>query len=636
MAVKHQRTPLFPVQRLPGSIPPCSIDEKIDHQLVANTVLTSLGRLDSTLLLEDAFWRDLFCFTGTARTFCGSKLIERAWTELCDAYGPHDFKLIPSSVHVMRLAPMLSWIDARFAFRIEGRLSMTCMGMMRIVSDTKGSWKIWTLVTLVDQIDGFGNVDVLEPVNGIVNGTEIDANVPVQGLANPLDHDPKSDSSDIPKFDCVVVGAGFSGLNAAGRLKALGVPTLVLEKKAGVGDNWTSRYASLHIHTSRDHSQFPFARVWGSETPYHLSTADLSRGCKQFVSMYDLNIWTSTTLHKAFWDSKTRTWTLEIVKHGQASRIETKHVVFAIGGGGQVPVWPNLANKDSFRGTLLHTSDYRDAKSWRGLRCVVVGSGNSAHDVANDMLDAGSASVTMVQRGRTPVLPVEYYSHLFDPIYNDHIPVQVSDLIMLAQPMPVSRLLSMGAIAAQAAREPERFDALERAGFRVERKLDLFYCLYERFGGHYMDVGVSKKIAEGKIKVKSGVALKGLAETGLEFADGSTLDADVVVVATGFETNMRLAVKNIVGDEIGENLDDWWGLDREGELRGGWKPIGRMCTLDNPFSYSDLSNHFVDPGIWFTGGDIGIGRFYSRFLALQIKADLEGKPFQIYSKTPAL
>jgi hypothetical protein len=54
---------------------------------------------------------------------------------------------------------------------------------------------------------------------------------------------------------------------------------------------------------------------------------------------------------------------------------------------------------------------------------------------------------------------------------------------------------------AQARKEPERFDALERVGFKTERYGSMTDTLYNRMGGHYMDVGASAKIAKGLVKV---------------------------------------------------------------------------------------------------------------------------------------
>lgn len=52
---------------------------------------------------------------------------------------------------------------------------------------------------------------------------------------------------------------------------------------------------------------------------------------------------------------------------------------------------------------------------------------------------------------------------------------------------------------AKARKEPERFDALEKAGFLLDRDGDISYYLFQRFGGHYMDVGTSAKIASGLV-----------------------------------------------------------------------------------------------------------------------------------------
>ena len=101
-------------------------------------------------------------------------------------------------------------------------------------------------------------------------------------------------------------------------------------------------------------------------------------------------------------------------------------------------------------------------------------------------------------------------------------------------------------------------------------------CCNGDFGRGLPGTGMAAaQIIEGKIKVKSDSSISSFTETGLLFADGTTLDADVIVFATGFEGNMREAAEEIVGKEIGEKLDDWWGVDKEGELRGAWRPMAR-------------------------------------------------------------
>ena len=637
MDEKRERAPAFPISELPGSIPTSVVHQDVDPLPVAQAVLIHLQLLDHALLKEDALWRDLFCLTGTARTFAGAETIERAWHELTAKYKPYAFRLADENpVRVLKPGPTTSWIEARFTFRIDSDgMARDCAGIMRIVSDADLMWKIWTFVTILQNIDIFGDVDNLHPIAMDVTESK-DSRLhprPASPHQNQLPT-PESDQTDAPLLDCVVVGAGMSGLCVAGRLKALGVHAVVLERNPEVGANWTDRYDSVSIHTSRDYGQMPFAhRIWGNEYPYHLSITDMSEGLKRFVDMYGIDVWTWTNLEKAFWDEGRRVWTLEITHRGVTSHIETRHLVLALGGGGQVPKWPNLANKERFKGTLLHSAEYKSSRPWAGMKGVVVGSANSGHDITNDMLESGLSSVTMVQRGRTPVCPIEYWRRIHDQVYNEKVPTALADMLMMTSPTATLRLMALKALSKFASEEPERFDNLEARGFKVERNMDMISTLFERFGGHYIDVGVSKKIADGHIKVKSDAKAIGFTETGLEFDDGSTLDADIIVLATGFEGNMRLMAKEIVGEAVGAKLEDWWGVDREGELRGAWKPIGREYIFSRFTRFEFLTLH-IDPGIWFTGGNIGLARYYSRFLAIQIKADLVGKPLQVYSKTP--
>ena len=103
-------------------------------------------------------------------------------------------------------------------------------------------------------------------------------------------------------------------------------------------------------------------------------------------------------------------------------------------------------------------------------------------------------------------------------IYNAQVPTDTADRISLSNPTSISRLLSMASLNSMARQEPERFDALERAGFKVERYGDLYQCLYERFGGHYMDVGTSAKITNGQVCIYTQVTCLSVLLTYLDFS----------------------------------------------------------------------------------------------------------------------
>jgi putative flavoprotein involved in K+ transport len=87
------------------------------------------------------------------------------------------------------------------------------------------------------------------------------------------------------------------------------------------------------------------------------------------------------------------------------------------------------------------------------------------------------------------------------------------------------------------------------------------------------------------------------------FSDGASLEADVVVLATGYQ-NMRESARQLLGDVVADRCSPVWGLDDEGELRTIWRRSGH-------------------DRLWFMGGNLQQARTYSKFLALQIKADEE-------------
>lgn len=123
---------------------------------------------------------------------------------------------------------------------------------------------------------------------------------------------------------------------------------------------------------------------------------------------------------------------------------------------------------------------------------------------------------------------------------------------------------------------PKRFDDLEAAGFKLDRFGDIYNNLYVRFGGHYVDIGASARIAKGEIKMKTA-AVERLTENGLLFEDGTEVGADLIVLCTGFDHDFRNDAARIVGPDIADQIDDFYGLDREGEIRGHARPAGRKC-----------------------------------------------------------
>lgn len=178
---------------------------------------------------------------------------------------------------------------------------------------------------------------------------------------------------------------------------------------------------------------------------------------------------------------------------------------------------------------------------------------------------------------------------------------------------------------------------MSQAGFPVidsrDPDVDIQHHLVERGGGHYVDVGGTKLISEGKVAVRGLVGPVGYTENGLRLSDGSRLDADAVIWCTGFaDKDGRVTAREMLGEsgdsggsggsgvlgpqDIVARLDASWGVDAEGEVRGMWK---RHLRMEN---------------FWAMGGNMQHQRWWSRPLAQQIKLALDGALPPAYRETP--
>ncbi|KAK6002766.1 hypothetical protein QM012_001516 [Aureobasidium pullulans] len=550
-------TPVITSDQLKGSLPNVTVDENVDCAAIAASCIARLENLQRSDLTDDAIWRDSLSITEHQRTFNSATSIIAVWNELKSKCQPHNFWLVPNTARIFRLGSRPAWLTAAFRFETSGIHPAECSGRMNMVPDENGDYKIWVFCTLIEALkdhDGHGNPDSFPDPNFA----------------------PAAHLADGGEIDCIVVGGGMAGLCAAGRLHALRVPYLVVERNASVGDNWTKRYDSIHLHLSNSYSEMPFQRVY-ADKPYNLGSQDLAEGMQKYAKMHNIQIWLSSSVDQARWDKDTKKWIVNVSKEGQLQKLKAKHLVMAIGGGLDVPRYPEpYANREEYQGTVLHSIDWRNAAAFAGKKGIIIGSANSAFDIAQNMVDSNMSEITMVQRSTTHVISTKVFYPLIDPLYNPETDVGLSDRLMLTPPYAVGRLVTIAGATALQAQDPHHYSYLHQSGFSFHQNPDLLADPIERFGGHVLDHGsVASVFKSGKLKVKSGILPTSFTKTGLCFQDGSQVDADVVVLATGFRCNLRESVTSILGSATASHLDDFFGLDSEGEIRGLAKPIGR-------------------------------------------------------------
>ena len=102
-----------------------------------------------------------------------------------------------------------------------------------------------------------------------------------------------------------------------------------------------------------------------------------------------------------------------------------------------IPNLPDIAGLKNFTGAVMHSSRYEDGEAWNGRKAVVIGTGNSGHDIAQDLHSSG-AEVTLVQRSPTLITNIEPSAQLAYAAYNEGT-LEDNDLIATSMPLTLAK-----------------------------------------------------------------------------------------------------------------------------------------------------------------------------------------------------
>lgn len=210
----------------------------------------------------------------------------------------------------------------------------------------------------------------------------------------------------------------------------------------------------------------------------------------------------------------------------------------------------------------------------------------------------------MLQRSATCVTSAALIKKKFERTWPDGVPTEICDFKIAAMPLGLLRVLMIATQAQNDEFDSELHNKLKRRGLKLSSGPDCagpMFLLYERLGGFWVEAGVADLIDKGDVRVKQGVEIARFTESSVVFTDGTELEVDSIIFATGYH-NIRTSMKKIFGDEIINQTQEVWGLDEEYELKGCYRPSGH-------------------PGLWFAGGDFFHSRYMSKQLGLLIKAE---------------
>jgi cation diffusion facilitator CzcD-associated flavoprotein CzcO len=594
-----------PLETLSGSMPGAQMLAKTEAGSVAGAVERWLAQFERALaapddaLFEklfhpDSYWRDVLAFTWNIQTVTGADAVRKELKTHVGRVKPTGFRIAPHRAAPRRVTRAgTAAIEAIFAFETaQGRGS----GILRLTPDVGdgNTLKAWTLLTALDELKGFEEKLGRSRPQGKAYSRDfrgpnwLDLR---KAAAEYSDRDPA----------VLVVGGGQAGLTIAARLTQLEVDTLIVDREPRIGDNWRKRYHALVLHNQVHVNHLPYI-PFPPNWPAYIPKDKVAAWFEAYVESMELNYWTGTEFKGGTYDEKTKRWTVVLRRaDGTTRELHPRHIIMATGVSG-IPSLPDIPTLGKFEGAVVHSSRYTDGEAWKGKKALVIGSGNSGHDVAQDLRSNG-ADVTLVQRNSTLVVNVEPSAQLPYALYDEGPSLEDCDLITTSFPLALAR--ESHRLLTEKARKLDKdlLDRLARVGFKLDFGEDgtgWQFKYLTRGGGYYFNVGCSDMIVSGDVGLAQFSDIVGFVAEGARMRNGETLAADLIVLATGYKGQEYL-VSKLFGDEIAARVGPIWGFGDGQELR-------------------NMYTRTAQPGLWFIAGSFAQCRIYSRYLGLQIKA----------------
>ena len=559
------------------------------------------------MFLDDCYWRDLVTFTWNIKTVEGKDQVEDMLRHQLQTTKPRGWRIAGGELPTEEGGVTTAWI----AFETGVARGY---GLVRLKDG-----KIWTLLTTMAELKGHEEPAAANRPPGVVHGAAKDRVTWAEAR--------EAEATELGYATqpyCLIVGGGQGGIALGARLRQLGVPTIIVERNARPGDSWRKRYKSLCLHDPVWYDHLPymkFPETW----PVFAPKDKIGDWLEMYATVMELNYWGSTAAKSATYDEAAGEWTVTVHRDGEEVTLRPKQLVMATGMSGKKRM-PDFPGMDSFAGVQQHSSEHDGPEGWAGKKAVVIGSNNSAHDICAALWE-NDADVTMVQRSSTHIVRSESLLKFgLAPLYSEEavaagVTTEAADLIFASLPYAILHEFQIPVYEQIAKHDADFYEGLEKAGFRLDWGDDgsgLFLKYLRRGSGYYIDVGASQLVIDGEIKLAQGQVTE-LVREGVKLDTGEVLEADLIVYATGYNS-MNGWVADLMGQEMADTVGKVWGLGSdttkdpgpwEGEQRNMWKPTQQEA-------------------LWFHGGNLHQSRHYSQFLALQLKARMEGIETPVY------
>lgn len=365
--------------------------------------------------------------------------------------------------------------------------------------------------------------------------------------------------------EAIVCGAGAAGLAAAASLRRAGFDAVVLDRADRVGSSWRSRYSALRLNTPgwmstqpgfraslRRHGEFPSRDKW-------------IQYLEEYAEHHALELRFGTEATRV--DRRDGAWRVET----GGDSLDADAVVVATGFD-KDPYLPDWPGRESFSGELIHAAAYRDAVPYRGKDVLVVGPGVTGSEVSHLIAMGGAERVRIACRNPPHFIRRKSFG----------LPVQITGAVLQHLPLPVADRISTGV-------ERAMIGDLSPYGLhRPEQGAATMMAKSHRSPA--FDDGFIDSVKAGRVEVVAGV--EGFDGADVLLADGSRIQPDAVIAATGY----RRGLEPLVGH------------------------LGVLDAKGTPVVYGGRQ-HPAAPGLFFSGyrtelsGQLRLMRFDARSIA---------------------
>jgi cation diffusion facilitator CzcD-associated flavoprotein CzcO len=345
-------------------------------------------------------------------------------------------------------------------------------------------------------------------------------------------------------FDVVIVGAGISGVGGAYHLTTQCPETtfVVLETQESFGGTWlTHRYPG--IRSDSDLYTFGYRFKPWTSAPI-ASAAEILKYMGDVIEENDLapHIRYRHRITSAGWSSDENLWTLEATRTdtGEALRFTANFLWMCQGyyrhSEGYTPHWDGM---ESFKGRIVHPQTWPENLDYRGKTIVVIGSGATAATLI-PAIAADCGHVTMLQRSPTYFRTGRNAIELADELRTLDIDETWIHEIVRRKILHDQSVFTSRSFTEPEAVKQELLGAVRAylgPDYDVDTNFTPGYRPWRQRIAFIPDGDLFEGIRGGKASVVTD-EIERFSETGLLLKSGKSLDADIIITATGFNLNV--------------------------------------------------------------------------------------------------